>query len=338
MGYSKKVYREGKRILAERRQKAGEEADRRRRQAYERLPRLREIDRQMAACGSRVIEAVMQGEKEMAPLMERLKQENLSLQEERRALLASAGWPEDYTEEKWSCPKCRDTGYAGNVRCSCYESLLGQIACRQLGSGWNEEEYTFENFSLDYYSPQPMEGTGVIPRQNARVVLDYCKEYSENFSPESGSLLLMGSTGLGKTHLALAIAGRVARKGCGVLYTTVQDLVARLEKERFRSDWEEDGEESFRDTLREADLLILDDLGVEFPSAFSTAAVNDLINARLMENRPTIVTTNLDHEELRRRYSERLISRLKGSRYDSFRLVGGDVRWTKKVQELRKGR
>ena len=151
MGYSKKVYREAGRVLAERRQRANEEAASHLQKAYERLPRLRQIDRQMSASGAQVIQAVLRGEKEMAALMQRLKEENLSLQEERKALLASAGWPEDYTQEAWSCPKCRDSGYLeDHQRCSCYDSLLQQIASRQLSSGWDEEEYTFENFGHRY--------------------------------------------------------------------------------------------------------------------------------------------------------------------------------------------
>ena len=78
----------------------------------------------------------------------------------------------------------------------------------------------------------------------------------------------------------------------------------------------------------ECDLLIIDDLGAEFTSQFTTAAIGNLINERLYEKRPTIISTNLSGKELAERYSERTASRILGE-YRKLFFVGEDIRFLK---------
>ena len=78
----------------------------------------------------------------------------------------------------------------------------------------------------------------------------------------------------------------------------------------------------------DCDLLIIDDLGAEFPSQFTTSAIGNLINERLYENRPTIISTNLSVKELTERYSERTASRILGE-YKRLLFVGEDIRFLK---------
>jgi DNA replication protein DnaC len=163
-------------------------------------------------------------------------------------------------------------------------------------------------------------------------IYDYCKRYAERFSLLSQSVFMLGDTGLGKTHLSLAIAGKVIEKGYHVLYGSMQDFLRAIEDEHFgRSNHEQD-------TLRlllETDLLILDDLGVEFNSEFNVATVYNIINTRLNADRPTIINSNLSVTEIEKKYTKRIVSRL-FSNYTCLRFAGNDIRLQKKAGKFNK--
>ena len=82
--------------------------------------------------------------------------------------------------------------------------------------------------------------------------------------------------------------------------------------------------------LERPDLLILDDLGTEFLSQFVTAMLYNIINTRLLEGRPTIISTNLSFQEISKRYTDRLTSRLFGG-YMHFEFLGRDIRIQSKI-------
>ena len=132
----------------------------------------------------------------------------------------------------------------------------------------------------------------------------------------------------------LAIAGEIINKGYGVIYGSAQNLLARLEKEKFSYSNQEE-EQSYLSLVLECDLLILDDLGTEFLSQFVTSMIYNIINTRLLEGRPTIISTNLDFNGISNRYEERITSRIYAN-YSILRFVGQDVRIMKAQQAFRK--
>ena len=73
------------------------------------------------------------------------------------------------------------------------------------------------------------------------------------------------------------------------------------------------------------DLLILDDLGTEMPSQFVTAALYSLLNERLLDGKPMVISTNLNADEMARRYSPQIASRLQGE-FSRLAFVGDDIR------------
>ena len=79
------------------------------------------------------------------------------------------------------------------------------------------------------------------------------------------------------------------------------------------------------------DLLVLDDLGAEFSTAFSQSVLYQVINDRMVEGRSTIISTNLDLSGLSKTYNERILSRLIGS-YTMYGFVGRDIRQQKLVR------
>ncbi len=318
MGYSKEVYRNAAAKLADQRAKAEREAEERRSAFFSACPRAAEIERQLSRTALAAARAVLGGGN-VRENLSRLKESNQALQREQQDLLQKAGLPGDFLTVHYTCPKCEDTGYVDGILCSCLRQALREEACRQLNALTPLSLSTFESFSLDYYPEQT--------RPAMEKILFNCMDYAKNFSFSSPNIIMMGSTGLGKTHLSLAIARTVIEKGFGVIYGSVNNLIDKLEREHFGRD----EETSTRQSLMDCDLLILDDLGTEFRTAFSVAEVYNLINTRQMTRRPTIISTNLTMKELEAAYTNRFTSRIIAD-YVRCLFQGDDIRQKKRMQ------
>lgn len=325
MGYSRQVYLEAENELNRRRSEALSRAQRRLDDFYAVCPEAEDVRRRIASTASQAAKAVLRGTDVRASL-EALKAENLGLQRRFAELLAENGFARADIEPQYVCPKCEDTGYVDGRMCACHRALLRQIAYENLNRISPLTLSTFEDFSLDYYSDAPVEGRR-SDREQMRYILDYCKRYAEGFSAKSGNLFFTGATGLGKTHLSLAIASAAIDKGFGVVYGTAQNFAVSLERERF-SRADENGGDTL-ELLNECDLLILDDLGMEISSSYITAMIYNVIDTRIMLAKPTIISSNLTMQELEKRYNERFVSRVLGF-YDRMPFRGKDIRAKRK--------
>lgn len=333
MGYSKQIYQRVWDTLDSRKQSARERATRHREEVYRVIPQIAELERQMAQQAARITRIVVAGSPDVEEKMRELAQANLAVQQERAALLARQGYPPDYLTLRHFCPDCKDTGYLEQAMCHCMKALLRQEAAAQLNRVSPVESCTFERFSLSYYPDTP-DDSGISPRARMREVLNTCRRWADHFSPDSQSLLLMGKTGLGKTHLSVSMAARVTERGYGVIYTSVQRMMDLLEAEKFSR--EAGAKEQYRDTTAaylDCDLLVLDDLGTEFMNQFVGATLFNILNSRLVEQRPTIISTNLEPADIESRYSQRMVSRLVCA-YQVLRFAGKDIRYQKKVEEI----
>ena len=323
MAYSNEVVRRAQQRLAQARADRETENQAHLAQAYNRVPRLREIDRQLRLTMALAAQAVFASGADVEAAMEEAKQKNLSLQQER-AWLIDDNFEEGFLDETPICEVCGGSGYIGSNMCECLRELCRQEQKKELTflSGSRE---TFDQFRLDYYSDAADPNLGTSPRAVMEYTLRTCRSYALNFSSRSGNLLFSGDTGLGKTFLSACIARTVADSGHSVVYESAVHLFTRLERARFSGD---------EDARREAakytacDLLIVDDLGTEMPGQFVTTALYTLVNDRLLESKPTIISTNLTSEDLARRYSAQIASRLRGS-YRRVAFVGDDIRLIK---------
>ncbi len=331
MGYSKDIYEQAMNVLNERRATEQAQAEERKQAFYQQYPRAQEIETQLASTAIAAAKAVLRSGNTRETLT-KLRENNTALQEELRELLDSAGLPEDYLKPHYACTLCQDEGFLDGKMCSCLKALMRTEACRKLNALTPLALSTFDSFDLKYYSDTPEADQKTSPREHMEQVLQYCKNYAERFSMESPSLLFRGGTGLSKTHLSLAIANVVINKGYGVIYDSVHNIMNNLEKERFGK---ETGSEDTNRLLLECDLLILDDLGTEFSTSFVTASIYNLINTRLMAQRPTIISTNLTLAELEKRYTERFVSRIIGS-YVRLPFYGRDIRQQKSAERYQK--
>ena len=325
MGYSREVYQAAAAALAEQKARAEQTAETHRTELYSAFPRAEQIERELATTAITAARAVLHGADAKAHL-NRLKEHNQALQRELDGLLQEAGLPKDYLEPHYACPRCSDTGYVDGRMCDCLKKRLRAEAYRSLNTLTPLSLSTFETFSLDYYSEQA-DASGRSERGAMARVLDICMTYAQNFSLRSSNLILMGGTGLGKTHLSLAIANAAIENGFGVVYGSVNNIVSKLEREHF-------GREEETDTgslLLDCDLLILDDLGTEFRTAFAVAEIYNIVNTRQMAQRPTIISTNLTMKEIEERYTERFASRILGG-YVRLPFCGRDVRLQKRMR------
>ena len=319
MAYSKETYKKAEQELAQRRSRALAERENHHRIAVETVPEILEAEEKMSRAGLATIKAVGMGAADAKEYIQKLSEINLEAQAQRRLLLKSNGFPEDWLDVHYTCKKCEDKGFVSGIMCGCFKELLKSIEYEKLCSKLPVGNCRFDNFKLDYYP----DGAGTSPKKRMESVLNYCKAYAADFSRRSPSLLLYGKTGLGKTHLSLAIAGYAVEEGYGVIYSSAQNLFNKLEKDKFGK-----ADANTEEAILDCDLLIIDDLGAEFTTQFTVSALYNIVNSRELESKPTIISTNLMPEQLTKAYGERIASRIL-SNYVMLYFDGSDIRQIK---------
>ena len=314
MGFNRENYARIKQEYDGKYLRAQEAARLRRAEIHAKLPEVAKIDAELSESGIRVFEASLRQDK---AAIDAIEAENVELNKKRAALLVEAGYSADYTEVKYECDACGDTGVVDYRMCSCMREKLVIAGLESSGMYSLIKSQTFDNFKLDYYSGEAL--------NRMKTILDIAKSYAERFEAgKSGSIIMMGNTGLGKTHLSSAVGGVIAKKGNDVYYTGAVDMLADFEKERFGYD--RSGEQtSETEKYFSCDLLIIDDLGTELINQFTTSSLYNLLNSRLVKGKATIINTNFSRDELRKKYQDRITSRIFGE-YTVLPFLGTDIR------------
>ena len=331
MGYSASVLRSAQAKLAARRaaREAAQQAQRA--EIFRRLPRAGEIDRQLRQTMAQVIAAALRDGGDPAASVGEIRRRNQALQEELSSLLTANGYPAGALEDKPLCAKCGDTGWVGTRMCDCLKVLCAQEQIRELSGLLDLGEQSFDQFDFSYYSSEVWPEYGRSPRENMEKVYKVCRDYAQNFGRYYfDDLFLSGSTGLGKTFLSACIARTVSENGFSVVYDTAGNIFAQFEIQKFSRDGE-DAREARDGTRRYlgCDLLILDDLGSEMTTPFVQSALYQLINTRLTAGARTVISSNLTMDDVRRRYSPQIASRLEGE-YRVLPFFGQDIRIQRK--------
>ncbi|HCA71023.1 MAG TPA: ATP-binding protein [Ruminococcaceae bacterium] len=325
MGYDRSVYDSVYQILNGRRLQAEQAVERRRTDFYRVEPRGQEIEHELRQAGASAAKAVIRGGN-VKKNLDQLKKRSLALQDELKSLLARQSMAPEDLEPHYTCPLCQDRGNVDGRMCSCMKTLLKEEALRQLNAETPLQLSAFADFDLSFYSDTPNKN-GHSARSIMENIFLYCRNYAENFDVKtSESLLMTGKTGVGKTHLSLAIASRIIERGYGVLYGSAENLLTKLQDEHFGR--------SSNDTMKsllDCDLLILDDLGTEFRSNFTISAIYNIINSRQLTRKPVIISTNLSIKELEQSYTERFSSRIIGG-YTRLPFCGNDIRQLKRIR------
>ena len=313
---NQKIFQKALQIISMRRIKAKTENEQHYQEINSKIPEIAEINYQLAQTSARIL---------MGEDIEILKRQNLQAQRYCSQLLENHGYPPDYLDMHYTCPKCQDTGYQGNTYCSCLEKLIASLGTAEMTQQTQLKLCNFDQFNLEYYQGRTTDdGRNCYTLMSN--ILQRCRYYAANFHAHSPSLLFFGEVGVGKTHLSLSIVTEVLKQGYEVIYDSIGNLISRIEQEHFSR------EKSQEDTLQillNTDFLILDDLGTEFQTQFNLSVIYTIINTRINRNLPTIISTNLNWKQLSDQYEERIMSRLFAV-YESLEFRGPDIRLAKK--------
>lgn len=324
MQLNKDVYIQAKKRLEQKRLKAVDDAEKRKTEIYSLNPRFFEIETELKDIGVKTAKTVLNGGN-VKENLNSLKEKSDNLKKEYNSLLEKYSVSEAYLKPKYFCSKCNDTGYVETdnktLICDCLKDLITEENCRKLSEISPLKLSTFDSFTMDYYDNKVVDRVNVLDRMSK--IYNYCLNYADNFNLHSTNILMQGGTGLGKTHLSLAIANELIRKGFGVVYVTAPDILSKLQREHFNYNYK-DEDDTFS-TLKNCDLLIIDDLGTEFISSFSLSTIYNIINTRIICEKPIIINTNLSLSEIEQTYSQRTVSRIIGN-FDRLDFVGYDFR------------
>lgn len=297
-------------------------AQARRQEVARRLPRIEEIDAEVAGLGAGAIRSLFSGSPQEAA---HVKEKIARLSQERKSLLTRHGYPEDYLETPYTCPLCQDTGYIGREKCSCFRNAEISLLYSQSNIHEILGEESFANFSFDYYSDKLIDETsGLDARTLAKRAYDAAKRFVLDFDRGPHNLLFFGSTGVGKTFLSRCIAHELLSTAHCVIYFSSHELFEKLASYAFGRE-----EHASSEDIMEADLLIIDDLGTEMTNSFVSSQLFLCVNERILRRKSTIISTNLSQAELAATYTERTFSRIIGS-YDIYKLIGNDIRLQKR--------
>jgi len=306
-----------KELIAARRAESISRYEKRIAEISAKYPAFKAIDTELALTGSKIMAAAL-GKENVRESINAIRNEYDALVEKRQKLLIENGYPADYCDIKYCCEYCSDTGYVGIEMCQCLKKELISGALAESGLYSLVNKQSFDTFSLDYYEKDDK----MIMKQNLSILRDF----ANNFTPrESDSFLFLGATGLGKTHLSSSVAQAVIERGYYVVYESALKLFGDFELQRFGNGSYGSEADGDIDKYMDCDLLIMDDLGCELTNQFTISCLYNIINNRIIRNKSTIISTNLTQQELRTRYSDRIISRIFGE-FKPLIFRGADVR------------
>lgn len=295
--------------------------------AFDAVPRLREIHNEIGSVGLKSIQATLKQPDKKAFYEKQLLTTIHALKEERTALLLAHKFPADYLDTHYSCSDCQDTGYIQNERCHCLKQAIIDFSYEQSNLKNVLSVENFSKFSFDYYSKEVDKSMGISPYMNMQSVHQHCLEFTQQFDTHFNNLILYGQSGLGKTFLCNSIAKALLDQGKTVIYLSSFQLFRLFENYRFHKEEEIVSNDDI-EAIFVCDLLIIDDLGTEFNNALTSAELFNCLNTRLLNQRSTVISTNLAPSEWVNKYSERIVSRIFGY-YTQLKFFGSDIRLKK---------
>lgn len=293
---------------AQRQAKNRADAEARLRDAEARDPMIGALRARSSEIALRALRQMMNGAgaERSREIAEEMRRAGLENNRQIRLRLKNAGLAEDYLDERYACPKCRDTGYTDDLPakfCECFEKEL-RLRMFEDGTMAGLDEQNFEHFSdeLVLRANTPEDGTRII---TARYLCEkFATDYPDN--PKM-NILMYGPGGVGKTFLLNCMFARVIERGFSGIRITAYRMHETMRKKHIGT---EEGAQAF-DELIETPLLMIDDLGTEpMLRGISVEYLFTLLNERCAARRHTVIATNLKPTELKERYGERVASRL----------------------------
>lgn len=296
--------------------------------AYEKLPALKELHETISSLSVGQARKLLEGdESALAELKVQIK----GLSEEANALLVAGGFPSDYLEPHYECADCKDTGYIVNEKCHCFQRFIIDMLYEQSNLKHLLQKENFDTFSFSYYSPNYIDPeTGHSSLATIRDAYEEARKFVDTFGKEFHNLFFYGDPGVGKTFLSNCIAKELIDRSNSVIYLSSFQLFDTLAKGKFEKD---EQAVKINKHLLTCDLLIIDDLGTELVNSLTVSQLFLCLNERLLNRKPTIISTNLSLDALVDIYSERIFSRIT-SNYTMLKITGDDIRIKKKLMNM----
>lgn len=324
--------------------KAEFDLEKRKKELYKKYPRLEEIEDQISQIAitqtKEIINYQLKREKinkDKNDIIKELENKIKKLKEEKENILKEANIQESYLKPIYECPICKDTGYIRNntsetTMCKCLKQKLIDISYNKSNLV-NLQNQNFEKFDDKIFSDEiniDKYKFKISPRKNINNIRKASEKFINNFDDiNTKNLLFSGNTGLGKSYMSNCIANELLKRGKTVLYQTAPVLLEKIIDNKF-SKYKTREMTEFNDRTLDVDLLIIDDLGTECLNSMKLSELFTILNTRLLNlnNRSTktIISTNLNIEQIFNIYEERIGSRIAGY-YDIYHFFGDDLRF-----------
>lgn len=280
---------------------------------FRRYPKLAKVNQQIQAAQKQILQLTVNKLRGKMPDEEMLRQEEhlAQLRAKQQDLLRQLNLSPSVLAPKWECPRCEDTGrvYVDGrfINCDCVLARSRQFRRDAAGLPLRLREAEFSKANFDLYP----EGYKVKARRAFKYVREYCDKLCKQRNGHG--LFIHGETGTGKSYLLACVANYLADK-MTVRYLVYADFLDEL-RATFGSRRGEGTEQQLVDMVRNAEILLLDDLGVERPTEFALQYLAQIIDYRYRNKLPLLVSSNFTLEELRERtknnlYGERIVWRL----------------------------
>ena len=306
----------------EKRKRADIRYETKKEEIYNKFPRLEEIENELNKISINKAKNVLTKKQDIEWLEQRIKE----LKQEQSKILKKENIS---LMPKYECPICKDTGYiqkenSRTIMCNCLKQNLLNLAYNQSNLSDIKKD-NFDNFNTDLFSDKGENS----PRKNILQIKKASINFINNFNKlETKNLLFSGDTGTGKTFMSNCIANEMLKKGKTVLYQTTPVLLETIIDNKFNKYKTKNPNDFYKNVL-DADLLIIDDLGVETLNSMKLSELFIILNTRILNlnNKPTktIISTNLNIKEIFNLYEERIGSRIAGY-YDIYQFFGNDLR------------
>ena len=291
---------------------------------YARIPSLKEIDDQIAAISVESARKMLDGD---SSALAKLKANLADLRAQKASILSSNGYDKSYLEPVFTCKDCKDTGYINGSKCHCFKQEIINVVYSQSNIKNILSKENFSTFSYEYYSDRDKNPTtGLSSLDTVKQAVEKCQHFIDDFHNKPKNLFFYGDTGVGKTFLSNCVAKELLERGNSVIYFTAFQLFDILSKGVFDRDADAI---AAHQNIFDCDLLIIDDLGTELSNSFTTSQLFLCVNERILRQKSTIISSNLNPMDILENYSERTFSRIT-SNYTIINLFGDDIRIKKR--------
>lgn len=317
MSYAK----EANRILEDYRNQSKKELDMRFEEVFRNVPEYQDLLQHRNELGYEYLKKSIGGDKKE---LKNLEDEIKSTEEKMHKMLILSGYPSDYLELKHHCDKCEDTGVYNGKMCSCKKTIMVNIARDKSSLNEQMKQQNFDRFDINVFDTKKDSSQGMSQRENMEAISENLKYYSKNYTKNAKSLLLYGQVGTGKTYLLSCMAKEIIENGYSVIYLSAMQLLKQLFSIRYQN-FNEKPQPEVEDIIYNCDVLMIDDLGTENSTETNISLLFDLLNYRIQNQKTTIISTNIDLDDLTTQYDQRISSRIKGE-FIPIQFFGRDIR------------